>query len=183
MKRIILLLTLITLATTFAAHSADVVPNDTIMLISGRKVAVNVQGVSASNIAYMTLESNEVKEIDRKQVHKIIYRNGRVENFSSLAMMMVDEGDWKTVILTDNKEDIEGLFALGEVDAKSSPRSRNAKAAQRSADIRLKKRAVNMGGIVVFITNRETKGGYGEIPTHLVTGIVYGFDPPESNDQ
>ncbi len=179
MRKIILALTIIIFSTSFGAYSTDVVPADTIMLISGRKVAVNVQGVTASSITYIPLESNEVKDIDRKQVHRIIYRNGRVESFNDLAVMMVDEGDWKTVILTDNLEDVEGLFALGEADGKSSPQSRNAKAAQRSADIRLKKRAVNMGGIVVYITHRESKGGYGETPTHFVKGIVYGFEPPE----
>ena len=111
--------------------------------------------------------------------HKIYYRTGVVEHFNSLAVVMVDEGDWQTVILTDNKDDVEGFFALGQVDAQSSPQSRNARSAQRSADIRLKKRAVNMGGIVVLITKRESRGGYGETPTHYVEGIVYGFEPPE----
>ncbi len=182
MKRTLLAVILITLSTSFAALSNDVAQSDTIVLISGRKVPVQVQGVSASSITYKAIDSEEVKDVDRKQVHKIIYRTGRVEKFNSMAVMMIDEGDWKTVILTENKEDVEGLYALGEADGKSSPRSRNAKAAQRSADIRLKKKAVNMGGIIVLVTNRETKGGYGEVPTHLVTGIVYGFDPPESKN-
>jgi hypothetical protein len=179
MRQFILALLIVFTSTTFAAYAKDVVPADTIMLISGRKVAVNVQGVTATSITYMSLGESEIKDIDRKQVHRIIYRNGRVESFNDLAVMMVDEGDWKTVILTDNLEDVEGLFALGEADGKSSPQSRNARAAQRSADIRLKKRAVNMGGIVVYITHRESRGGYGETPTHFVKGIVYGFEPPE----
>lgn len=151
---------------------------DTVVLISGRKVPVMVQGVSSSKISYTNIGETEVKEVERKQVHEIIYRNGRVESFNELAVQMIDEGDWKTVIVTDNNDDVEGFFALGQVEAKSSPQSRNAKAAQRSADIRLKKRAVNMGGIVVLVTHRESKGGYGETPTHFVQGIAYGFEPP-----
>ncbi len=152
---------------------------DTVVLISGRKLAVRVQGVTPSRVSYFPFDKDELRSMDRKQVHKIYYRTGVVEHFNSLAVVMVDEGDWQTVILTDNKDDVEGFFALGQVDAQSSPQSRNARSAQRSADIRLKKRAVNMGGIVVLITKRESRGGYGETPTHYVEGIVYGFEPPE----
>jgi hypothetical protein len=174
------LLFLIISYSVFAQNSASKPkdPADTIVLISGRKMVAYVQGVSPSKISYFPLESRELKDMDRKQVHKILYRTGRVETFNTLAVQLVSEGDWKTVILTDNTDDVEGFFALGEVQAQSSPKSRNARAAQQSADIRLKKRAVNMGGLVVLITKRETKGGYGETPTHYVEGVVYGFEPP-----
>jgi len=161
-----------------APASAEKEPSDTIVLISGRKMAAFVQNVSPSKISYFPIGSKELKDMDRKQVHKIMYRNGRVETFNTMAVQVVSEGDWQTVILTDNMDDVEGFFALGEVQAQSSPKSRNARSARQSADIRLKKRAVNMGGLVVFITKRESKGGYGETPTHYVEGIVYGFEPP-----
>ncbi|MFP4555716.1 MAG: hypothetical protein ACLFNU_02490 [Bacteroidales bacterium] len=154
-------------------------PVDTIILISGRKVPALVQAISTSRVNYIVPETDEQKEMQRRSVHVIEYRNGRVEHFNDMAVQMIDEGDWKTVILTDSKDDVEGLFALGEVEAQSSPRSRNAKSAQRSADIRIKKRAVNMGGLIVLVTKRESKGGYGEVPTHIVEGTVYGFEPPE----
>jgi len=161
-----------------APASAEKEPSDTIVLISGRKMAAFVQNVSPSKISYFPIGSKELKDMDRKQVHKIMYRNGRVETFNTMAVQVVSEGDWQTVILTDNMDDVEGFFPLGEVQAQSSPKSRNARSARQSADIRLKKRAVNMGGLVVFITKRESKGGYGETPTHYVEGIVYGFEPP-----
>ncbi len=152
--------------------------SDTIILISGRKVIASVQSVSTSKVMYIPYDGKVVKEMDRKQVHKILYKVGRVEVFNSLAAVMVDDDNWQTIIVTDNRDDTEGLFALGDVIAQSSPQARNARAAKRSADIRMKKRAVNMGGIIVLITKRETRGGYGEIPTHFVEGVVYGFEPP-----
>ncbi len=175
----LLLLTLLAIPTFSQENKEEVKePVDTIILISGRKVPALVQAVSTSKVDYIVPESNEMKEMKRRSVHKIEYRTGRVERFNDMAVQMIDEGDWKTVILTDSKDDVEGLFELGEVEAQSSPRSRNAKSAQRSADIRLKKRAVNMGGLIVLVTKRESKGGYGEIPTHIVEGIAYGFEPP-----
>ncbi|KAF5084324.1 hypothetical protein DSECCO2_79510 [anaerobic digester metagenome] len=159
----------------------EAVAADTIVLVSGRKTLGNVQGVSPSQVTYSPADSKEVLKMDRKQVHKIIYRTGRVEIFNKLAFEMVEEGDWKTIILTEKQEDVEGLYALGNVDAQSSKNSRNARSAERSANIRLQKKAAAMGGYIVLITKRESKGGYGEIPTHLVEGVVYGFDPPTGN--
>ncbi len=153
-------------------------PADTIVLISGRKIAGMVQGVTTSKIFYYLLDNKELKDIDRKLVHKVLYRVGPVEVFNSLAVTMIEEDDWQTVIITDNVNDVEGLFALGEIVIQSSAQARTARAAKKSAEIRMKKRAVNMGGIVVLITRQEAKGGYGEIPTHLVEGVVYGFEPP-----
>lgn len=159
-------------------ENASIEPSDTIILISGRKVVAHVQGLTTSKVMYIPYDGNVVKEMDRKQVHKILYRAGRVETFNSLAAVMIDDDSWQTVIVTDNRDDTEGLFALGDVSAQSSPQARNTRAARRSADIRLKKRAVNMGGIIVLVTKRESKGGYGEIPSHYVEGVAYGFEPP-----
>ncbi len=153
-------------------------PVDTIILISGRKLPARVQRVSSNRISYIGIGKDVVEEMDRKQVHQIKYLSGRVETFNSLAAQLVEEGDWRTVILTEKRDEVEGMYELGAISAKSSPQSRSARAAQRSADIRLRKRASNMGGFMVYITKRETKGGYGEIPSHFVEGIVYGFEPP-----
>ncbi|HOP03806.1 MAG TPA: hypothetical protein PL017_04305 [Tenuifilaceae bacterium] len=185
MKTIIKLFLLMLCTTAVMAQEQPQQPKepvDTIILISGRKVMGMVQMVSNSRITYFPEGKKEFKEMDRKQVQSIIYRNGRIEKFNTPAVEMVAEGNWKTIVLTDNPSDVEGLFDLGKIDAQSSPRSRSAKSAQRSADIRLQKKAAAMGGIMILVTKRESKGGYGEIPTHLVEGNVYGFDPPVENN-
>jgi len=153
-------------------------PVDTVVLISGRKVLGQVQMVSSSKISYFPEGKKQISEIERRQVQSIIYRNGKVEKFNTPALEVVSEGDWKTIVLTENSSDVEGLYELGRIDAQSAPRSRSAKSAQRSADIKMQKKAAALKGIMILVTKRESKGGYGEVPTHLVEGIVYGFDPP-----
>lgn len=157
------------------------VPLDTIVFISKRKIVGKVQRVTTSIITYFPKGKTKAEELSRRQIHKIYYSNGKAEFFNSLAVEDVAEDDWKTVILSDNSADVEGLYPLGKIDAQSSPKSRTAKSAMNSADIRLKKKAVNMGGIIVLITKREAKGGYNEIPTHYVEGVVYGFELPSQN--
>jgi hypothetical protein len=175
MKKWILVLSICFYAGFAFSQEVAIVVADTIIMISGKKVLSSVQGVSSTKITYIPFGKTEVKEVERKQVHKIKYKNGRVESFNSLAMQMVAEGDWKTIIITDKKSEVEGFVVLGEVDAKSSARVRDAKSAQRSAEIILKKKAANMGGLVILVTKRESKGGYGEVPSHKVEGVVYGF--------
>jgi len=157
---------------------------DTIILISGKKLLGKIQSISQTKVSYYP-QANKTKLelLALKQVHKVLYMSGKVENFNKPAFEMVSAGDFKTIVLTEKEEEVEGLFPLGEVDAQSSKGSRTAKAAERSADIRIQKKAAAMGGIMVLITKRESKGGYGEVPTHFVQGVVYGLEPSKEQQK
>jgi len=152
---------------------------DTIVLVSGKKILGKIHGVSSTKVTYYPQNKAKLEELARKQVQKILYNTGRREFFNKPAFEMVADRDFKTIVLTDNPEEVSGLFDLGKVKAKSSKNARNAKSAQQSADIRLQKKAVNMGAYIVLIKKRESKGGYGEVPTHFVEGVAYGLDPPK----
>ncbi len=165
------------------AVSAQEVNLDTIMLVSGKKVLGKVHGVSSSKITYYPQGKSKIEEFARKQIQIILYSTGRREFFNKPAFEMVEARDFKTIVLTDNDEEVAGLYELGTVEAKSSKNARSAKAAQQSAEIRMQKKAVNMGGYIVLITKRDPKGGYGEVPTYFIEGVVYGVDPPTTQQQ
>jgi len=152
---------------------------DTIYMLGRKKLIVEVRNISSSTIRYSEPNSDETITLERKQIQKIIFSNGRKEVFNKPIMMMVEEGDWKTVIITDRKNDVEGLYELGNVDARSSAGSRNAKSAKKSAIIRLQKKAANIGGMIILLTKEQSVGGFGEPPTYEVEGIVYGYEPPK----
>lgn len=152
---------------------------DTIVLVSGKKILCKIHGVSSSKVTYYPINKTALLELARKQVNIILYSTGRREFFNKPAFEMVAEGDFKTIVLTNNPEEVAGLYVVGKVDAKSSKGARNAKAAQQSADIRLQKKAANLGAYIVLIKKRESKGGYGEVPTHFVEGVAYGLEPPK----
>ena len=155
---------------------------DTIFMLGRRKLIVEVRNISSSTVRYKDAETNEIIILQRKQIQKIIFSNGRKEVFNKPVMMMVAEGDWKTVIVTDRKNDVNGLYELGEINAKSSAGSRNAKSAKKSAIIRLQKKTANLGGLIVLITKEQSIGGFGEPPTYEVKGIAYGYEPPKKDD-
>ena len=152
---------------------------DTIYMLGRRKLVVEIRNISSASLRYKDVEKNEIITLQRKQIQKVIFSNGRKEVFNKPVMMMVAEGDWKTVIVTNRKDDVNGLYELGEVNAKSSAGSRSAKSAKKSAVIRLQKKTAGLGGMIVLITKEESIGGFGEPPTYQVKGIAYGFEPPK----
>lgn len=155
---------------------------DTIYMLGRKKLIVEVKNISSMTVRYTEPISKETITLERKQIQKIIFSNGRKEVFNKPVMMMVEEGDWKTVIVTDRKNDVQGLYEMGKVDAKSSAGSRSAKSAKSSATIRLQKKAVNIGGMIVLITKEESVGGFGEPPTYIIEGIAYGYEPPKKTE-
>ncbi len=155
---------------------------DTIYMLGRRKLIVEIRNISSASLRYRDAEKNEIIVLQRKQIQKVIFSNGRKEVFNKPVMMMVEEGNWKTVIVTDRKDDVTGLYELGEVNAKSSAGSRSAKSAKKSAVIRLQKKAAGLGGMIVLITKEESIGGFGEPPTYQVEGIAYGYEPPKKEE-
>lgn len=159
-------------------ETAIAVAADTIILVSGKKVPGKIVSLTTSKMTFKKQNSEKLEEIPRKQLHKAIYATGRVEKFNSLAFQSVNSTDYKSVIITENLSDVDGLFALGNIQAKSGKNSRNAKNAERSATIKLQKKAAALGGVYVLLTKNEAVGGYREVPTHYFEGVAYGFDPP-----
>jgi len=186
MKRFLLLCAILTLSIFYGYSqqaSTETVKLDTIILVSGKKVLAKIQMVTPTKVTFYKEGKTVIEEMLRKQIHKIQYTSGRVEVFNKPAFEMVAEGDFKTIVLTEKEEDVQGLYELGKIDAQSTKGSRSAKAAERSANIRLQKKAANLGAYIVLITKRESIGGYGEIPTHYVEGVAYGLEAPKETTQ
>ncbi|MDI3526559.1 MAG: hypothetical protein PWR03_742 [Tenuifilum sp.] len=165
---------------SLASFSQEVL--DTVILVSNRKIVCNVKSVSSSKITIVRKDKTTPESLSRKQIHKILYSNGRVEKFNDLAFAMIDETSFQAVVITDNPADVDGLYVYGKVEAVSSKRSRNAKSAEKNARIRLQRRAAALGANYVLVTKSESRGGYREVPTHYYEGIAYGFEPPKKEN-
>lgn len=183
MKMRKLILVALTFMMSFPLLAQEGIKLDTIYMLGRKKLLVEVKNISAATVRYSEPGKDETITLERKQIQKIIFSTGRKEVFNKPVMMMVEEGDWKTVIITDRKNDVEGLYELGKVDAKSSAGSRSAKSAKKSATIRLQKKAANLGGVIVLVTKEESVGGFGEQPTYEVEGIAYGYEPPKKTEE
>jgi hypothetical protein len=154
-------------------------PMDTIIKVEGKVMPVDVIKVTTTYVRFTVPKSDEVFTIPRNEIHKIIYKNGRIEDYSAMVVTMIDEYSWEAVWLTDDPEDVISLYKRGEVKSESSPSSRSPKAAKKNATIRVQKKAAAMQGMVILVTKRLATGGYGEAPGYFIEGIVYGSEPLE----
>ena len=161
------------------AFSQDGPKLDTIYMLGGTKKIVNIKRVMYSTITYEKPENNENKSVEKKNVQRIVFHSGRKEIFNDPLVMDVEETSYKNVVLTRKEFEVKGLYKVGKVHGKSSSRNRTPKAAERTARIRLKRRAANKEGQIVLITHEESTGGFGEVPKYSLKGIAYSYTKPE----
>ena len=152
-------------------------PVDTIYKIEGKMLPVNVVKVTANYVSFLVPGDKETYTMERKEVQKIIYKSGRVEEFNKPVFEMVSDYSWEAVWLTEDKKDVAELYRRGEISAKSPASARSPKAAKNSAIIRLQKKAAAIKGTVVYLTKKQSTGGYGEYPGYYIEGVVYGTEP------
>jgi len=187
MKKIILIIQLIVFSVSIISaqyyKSKTEEKTDTIFRLGGKVLLVNVVQINQSEVDYMFKGDPKVYSIERKQVQKVVYTTGKVEEFNKPVFIEIDETSWEAVLITENKEEVDGLYKRGEISAKSSPGTRNKKSAKNSVMIRLQKKAANLKGAMVLITHKESRGGYGEIPGYFMKGDVYGFEPLEEEKE
>lgn len=175
MKKLILAAFIIISGTTFG----QVTP-DTLVKLGGKKLPVIVKNVTSMMVYYvMPDKPKESLKIDRKNVEKIIYRNGKIESFNQAAFTLIEEGRWEAVLITYDEKDIAGLYKRGVLlDNRSAP-SATKKKAEKNAIMKIQKRAANMKGTIVLITRKQFTGGYGDDTGCVMDGVVYGTEPLE----
>jgi hypothetical protein len=183
MMRIYKLIVLIpTLLLGISSLSYSQAALDTIFKIEGKVLPVDVVKVTSQYVSFIVPGSDETYTIERKEVQKIIYKNGRVEEFNKPVFELVDDYSWEAVWLTEDKKEVTELYRRGKISAESPASSRSPKAAKKNAVIRLQKKAAAMKGTVVLVTKKQTTGGYGEYPGYYIEGIVYGPEPLSENE-
>jgi hypothetical protein len=154
---------------------------DTIIKLGGRKYVVDVLKVDETFVTFRGPNSTVIERMDRKDIQDIFYCDGRIEHINKPVLEMIEDYQWEAVLLTEDPADVEGLFKRGEINALSPPSSRSAKAAKNAAEIKIRKKAASMKAIIVLVTHKETRGGYGEMPGYYIEGIAYGVDELDEN--
>lgn len=184
MKKILLPICWMAITVFAATHTAGqtgAVP-DSLFKLNGSVMAVNITTVTPTYVSFRLPGKPEEYTMERKEVHKLVYKNGRIEILNKAAFVMLDESSWEAVWMTEDKKEVGDLYVLGEIEARSPSSARSPSAAKKGAIIKLKKKAANMKGTLILVTKKETTGGYGEYPGYYIKGVAYGPEPPESGD-
>ena len=149
---------------------------DTLVRLGGRKIPVYVNKIGPTDVYFSPIaKPKTVLSVERKNLEKIIFKSGRIEQFNNEAFKIIEEGQWEAVIVTKKKKDIEGLYKRKVITAETLPSSK----ARNNNLIKMKKQAANAGGTYVLITKEESQGSFGELPGSYMEGIAYGPEPLE----
>ena len=154
------------------------VPHDTIFKLNGSMIPADITTVTPTYISFVFPGKPEEFTMERKEVHKIVYKTGKIEILNQAAFELLDDSMWEAVWLTEDKKEVGDLYMLGEIEALSPSSARSPSAAKKGAIIKLKKKAANMKGTLILVTRKLTTGGYGEYPGYYIKGIAYGPEPP-----
>ena len=181
MKRLIIGILFSTITViAFAQPALPVsVPHDTIFKLNGSIIPVDVTTVTPTYVSFVFPGKPGEFTIERKEVHKIIYKNGKIDILNQAAFTVLDESSWEAVWMTEDKKEIGDLYFLGDIESKSPSSARSASAAKKGAIIKIKKKAANMKATLILVTRKQATGGYGEYPGYFIKGKAYGPEPPE----
>ena len=185
MKKFAFLITIFSINLFIYGQSMSVKgePTYTILKLGGTVLLVDVTKVTTNYVSFVYPVQKEVYTIERKQIERIIYKNGRIDKFNNPIIEMIDEYQWEAVWLTEDKKEVVDLYKRGLVESRSSPSERSPKAAKKNAIIKLKKKAANMKGTIVLVTHKQKTGGYGEYPGYYIKGFVYGPEPLDEEEE
>jgi hypothetical protein len=176
---LMIMLTLMMVPAAIGQTSSPVeVPHDTIFKLNGQIIPVDVTTVTPSYISFVFPGKPEEFTIERKEVHKIIYKTGKIDVLNKAAFTVFDETSWEAVWMTEDKKEVGDLYVLGEIEAQSPSSARSPAAAKKGAIMKLKKKAANLKGTLILVTKKQATGGYGEYPGYFIKGIAYGPEPP-----
>ncbi|MCG8702462.1 MAG: hypothetical protein MI922_30715, partial [Bacteroidales bacterium] len=155
---------------------------DTIIKVENTKLPVDVTNVTQNYVSYKVTGSSETYRMNLKDVHKIIYKNGRIEPFNPIAFEVISDSSYKAVTFTRRKRDVEGMHKRGNILAHGESK-RGLEASKTNAKIKAQKQAAQLKGQVVLITKQMPTGEYGDpSPGFKIHGTVYGFEPLEDDE-
>ncbi len=151
---------------------------DSMFLFDGDLMLVDVKKFSFKEITYTDPGEMDLYKIDRRKVHKIIYKSGLVEIINTIERDIPDSKDWKYILVTENPEEVENYIKLDKIKGQSREMSEDVTEGvmERSALVIVKKKAAQMDADIILITDKTVFRGYGEPPVMTIKATAYQID-------
>jgi hypothetical protein len=162
------------------AGTDTVVANDFDKIIKTNSVEliVRVNRLSNSEVFYVYPLNKEELSIPRKNIHRIIYSSGKIENFNPLSENSNEDEssiNWENVIVLKNQSEADNLAEISDVDALYESKKMKISTSQleKNGLMILKKKTANLGGKYILITDKIINKAYGDLPSIEYYGKAY----------
>lgn len=149
---------------------------DKVVLKTGDTIIVNVTKNTETAIEYTYPFETAVNEKQKRDITCIIYASGRREEIMQKGIVIPEisgENDWEKVIVTSNRDDVEGLSKVKSISVSAGNGGvfDSASKAHEKAIKKLQKKVAKMKFGVILITSENFGGKYNNISS--VTGEIY----------
>jgi hypothetical protein len=100
---------LVTAGTSLLAQSKL----DKIKKLNGEEIEVEITATDQKMVSFKYPGENETYRISKRMIQEITHKSGRKEKLSE-ALVIKGEEDWEKVMITQDKDDVEGMVKKGE---------------------------------------------------------------------
>lgn len=151
---------------------------------NNKKLIGTVKEVSEETIKFIYQDEELLNTIHKNTIQKIVFKNGREEIFVNNSFLKEVDFlvDYNKIHITLSEKDTQGLYFLGEVNAKAEGFSEfsNDEKIKKKAYQRFKQNAAMLGANLIFLTERIKKNSYAydEIPFTRLSGFAYSDKIP-----
>lgn len=156
---------------------------DRIIKLNRDTLVVTIIKVSAGDVTFLYPLNKSINRLPIFHIKEIIGKDGKPNTTFNGGTNTVKGNendstqltDWKTIVLTSNPSDVDGMENLGDIEARSEGEraTTNAALVEKNAIFHLKKKAAILGATKVLVTEKNAIGGYGESPAIQIKGIAY----------
>jgi hypothetical protein len=144
----------------------------------GKQAFVNVKRIYLNDLYYTLPGEKKVNKIDVRLFHKVVYKTGRVEILNEKASDVREVGDYRSVKVTEDPDEVEGLVEVAKLEAKVEGNEKGystPKTLKRTATIVLRKKAALVNADIVLITGKRSNAAFGELPSLTLLGTAYSY--------
>ncbi len=155
----------------------------------GRLIPCTVTAIGANTISYKHPGEDAIYALNKAQVEKVSFRNGRIETFpgSNRLAEVTNGNDHKNVALLGAETETQGLYRIGAVTAKAKGFTflTGLVKLQERALHKLQIRAAMLGGNALLLTEQNSiphnsVSFWGLSSYSLQSGIVYTTNLPDA---
>lgn len=151
---------LLLLSVPFCIHSM-LAQSDTIYTNS-KKIIASVEEINPKTVKFHYPNESLSNSIYKNKIRKIIFQNGRVQEFKSSSFADIKSiDDYDKVVVTKKESDIEGLKQVGQILAEAKGRTvfTSSKKMKNRAYKNLKLQAAMLGSNVVLLGDSDSESG------------------------
>jgi hypothetical protein len=152
--------------------NAQSASNDTIVKMSGERIAVKVLSTSENSVTFSWPGETMTISMSKNLIEEIKYASGRKEKLSE-KIVIRGEDDWEKVKQTTQASDIEGLVKKGDITGTTANLGLYTplKKCEAKILVQLKHDAAKLGAHIILITNPLTE----QKTRYTIGGVAYGY--------